>query len=85
MDGTEHNLAGNRYFKEKEVKFNPRAYILAGFIKKENMMPLTISLIITMGMKKPLFAWEGKPLGRTSLVKHHINTGNALPIKHNPY
>ncbi|CAG8715952.1 8604_t:CDS:2, partial [Gigaspora rosea] len=32
-----------------------------------------------------IFAWEGKKLGRTSFIKHRIDTGNALPIKHNPY
>ncbi|KAF0501382.1 DNA/RNA polymerase [Gigaspora margarita] len=32
-----------------------------------------------------LFAWEERDLGCTNLIKHHINTGNALPIKHNPY
>ncbi|CAG8508108.1 2970_t:CDS:2 [Dentiscutata heterogama] len=32
-----------------------------------------------------LFTWEGHRLGRTNLVKHSINAGNALPIKHHPY
>lgn len=32
-----------------------------------------------------IFAWEETKLGRTALIKHHINTGNTLPIKHNPY
>ncbi len=30
------------------------------------------------------FMTEGKSLGQTSLVKHHIHTGNSAPIKQRP-
>ena len=37
-----------------------------------------------MGHSEEVFSRGDLDLGRTGLVKHHIKTGNASPIKHTP-
>lgn len=34
---------------------------------------------------RDIFDFDGRPLGQTSVVTHHINTGDARPIRRRPY
>ncbi len=42
-------------------------------------------LIDLIEQYQDVFAWDKMELGRTSAVKHHIDTGETIPIKQRPY
>ncbi|CAG8556112.1 1723_t:CDS:2, partial [Dentiscutata heterogama] len=66
------------YFGEESEKRN--TYHLGNLDSNQNARFQSF-----LNRKTGLFTWEGGKLGCTNLVRHRINTGDALPIKKHPY
>ncbi|CAG8682764.1 16442_t:CDS:2, partial [Gigaspora rosea] len=83
-----YNLAGNAYLQEEGASEDLCGYVEITNNKKDtyNLEELQEhqywQLLQFLKQNTDLFIWEEKNLERTNLIKHHISTGNALPIKH---
>ena len=63
----------------------PNLFDQLDLTKSDLTAPQKEELMTFLEANADIFAKDSKDLGRTSLVKHHIDTGDNLPVRQRPY